>query len=95
MASEMGAMPVVGAQVSSVDGDDLGTVQEVNGQCFKITAAMSPDGWLGSDCITGSSTGGVRVNLTRGQLGEAPTTNADHGAAHQGYHRHDPGTAIF
>jgi hypothetical protein len=37
------SLPVVGADVLTVDGDKLGTVKEVSGSCFKVDAPMGPN----------------------------------------------------
>ena len=85
MASGSGTPPV-GAEVTTVDGEKLGTVKEVSGSCFKVDAPMRPDYWLGTDCIASTTGGTVRLSITKHQLGEAK----DEGRReHRGVHPHD------
>ena len=84
MASD--GAPAVGAEVTTVDGEKLGTVKEVSGSCFKVDAPMRPDYWLGVDCIASSAGGAVRLNLTKDGLGQAKEEGR---REHRGVHPHD------
>lgn len=86
-------MPVAGANVVTADGDKLGTVKEVSGDCFKVDASMQPDYWLGMDCIASSTTGEIRLTFPKDRLGEAKLSGPDdavriNGAEHTGIHTH-------
>lgn len=61
-------VPTVGARIVTSDGEELGTVKEVAGGCFKVDASMQPDYWLGGDCIVGATGGVVRLGLTEEQI---------------------------
>ena len=50
-ASPMDSMPRVGAKVMSRDDIELGTVKEIDADCFKIDAPMAADYWLGAYAI--------------------------------------------
>jgi hypothetical protein len=63
--------PVIGARVFTTDGDELGKVKEVVGGAFKVDAAMQPDYWLPSDCVSSTTTSEVRLNITKDRLGDA------------------------
>lgn len=77
--------PAVGTMVMTADGEELGTVKEVSGPCFKVDAPMAPDYWLGSD-LTADTTGGIiRLSISKEKLGEAKQDSPDH----VGYHRHN------
>ena len=71
MTMASGGVPTVGAEVTTADGDTLGTVKDVSGSCFKVDASMRPDYWLGTDCIASSTGGVVRLTLTKDRLSEA------------------------
>lgn len=82
--------PTKGARVYTADGDELGKVKEVSGACFKVDAAMQPDYWLASDCLTGSTGEGLRLNFTKDQLGDMKLDGPnDTRRTHTGIHRHD------
>ncbi len=83
-ASYSGGMPAVGAKVVTADGDELGKVKEVAGGCFKVDAKMAPDYWLGTDCISASTGGDVRLNVTKDHIGDVKMDGPDH----TGIHRH-------
>jgi hypothetical protein len=52
----------IGAEVSTSDGDVLGTVREIHGDFFKVDVSMQPDYWIPMNCI--NSISGKRVQLT-------------------------------
>ena len=59
---EYGLRP--GQHVLTLDGDDLGKVNEVRGDYFKVDSSMKPDYWLSAECIRGGAVAGDRVQLT-------------------------------
>jgi hypothetical protein len=67
-ASNEWTVATVGARVVTADGEQLGTVKEVAGGCFKVDASMQPDYWLGSDCIASATPSDVRLSITQDQL---------------------------
>jgi hypothetical protein len=85
-----GQVPPVGTKVVTMDGDELGTVKEIMGDCFKVDAPMQPDYWLGTDCITDSTGGIVRLSFRKDELGEMKEESpGDKGVSdHTGYHPH-------
>lgn len=60
----------VGSHVYTSDGDDLGTIKEVQGRFFKVDASMRPDYWLSRDCVRTASVGEVRLAIDKDQLGD-------------------------
>jgi len=85
MTMASGGVPAVGAEVTTADGDKLGTVKEVIGSCFKVDAPMRPDYWLGTDTVASSAAGAVRLTLTKDGLGEAKEEGR---REHRGVHAH-------
>lgn len=77
--------PRLGVRVFSADGDQLGTVSEVEGNCFKVDAPFQPDYWLSFDSVTDAMAGNVRLTSTL-KLLEA---TAQDGFDHRGLHRHN------
>jgi hypothetical protein len=59
-----------GAHVYTLDGDDLGTVKEVQGAYFKVDAPMQPDYWLRSDCIRTAAADRVELAFDKDHLGD-------------------------
>jgi len=89
--SSSGGAPVVGARVTSAEGDELGAVKEVSGACFKVDAPMQPDYWLGTDCIASSTGNEVRLAIEKGRLGDVKLE----GPEHTGVHRHQDGDILI
>ena len=91
-AQPMDSMPQVGAKVISRDHIELGTVKEIDADCFKIDAPMAADFWLGASMIDRIEAGVVRLgvnNLTLDEVKEdAPARAGMPGGAHGGVHRH-------
>jgi hypothetical protein len=89
--SYTGAMPATGADVYTADGDKLGKVKEVSGDCFKVDASMRPDYWLARDCITSAAGNDVQLGFNKNQLGDVkldrPTDKTPEGV-HTGVHTH-------
>jgi hypothetical protein len=77
--------PSVGSKVTSSDGEELGTVRQIAGTCFKVAAPHHDEYWLGVDTVAKTSGGGVQLNLTRDALGNP----SYEGLPHHGYHRHN------
>jgi len=74
--------PKVGTKVLTLDGDDLGKVKEISGDCFKVDAPMQPDYWLGVDMIADATPTEVHLRFTKGGLGEAKMDGPGHGGLH-------------
>ena len=92
-ATPMGSMPQVGAKVISRDDIELGTVKEIDADCFKIDAPMAADFWLGASMIERIEGGVVRLgvnNLTLDEVkeDEPGAPGGVPGGAHGGVHRH-------
>jgi hypothetical protein len=92
----MDSMPQIGAKVISRDDIELGTVKEIDADCFKIDAPMAADFWLGASMIERIEGGVVRLgvnNLTLDEVKEDAPAHAGSpggmpGGAHGGVHRH-------
>jgi hypothetical protein len=80
----MDSMPKVGAKVISRDDIELGTVKEVDADCFKIDAPMAADFWLGASMIERLEDGVVRLGVNNLTLDEVK----DNEPQHSGIHRH-------
>ena len=52
-----------GAEVYTTDGEKLGTVKTLRGDCFQVDAPMQRDYWLLTDCVAEANVGG-RVTVT-------------------------------
>jgi hypothetical protein len=63
-------LPMLGAHVYTFDGDDLGTVKEIQGAYFKVDAAMQPDYWLNTSCIRSASAARVDLSVDKDHLGD-------------------------
>jgi uncharacterized protein DUF2171 len=74
----------VGARVISADGQSMGKVKEVNGDCFKVDAPMQPDYWLGANVIASAPGEEVRLNVIKASLEHMKLDPAEH----RGYHQH-------
>jgi hypothetical protein len=89
--SYTGTMPTAGAEVYTVDGDKLGKIKEVTGDCFKVDASMRPDYWLARDSITSFAGNEVHLSFTKSQLGDmkmdSPKDMTSNGT-HSGVHTH-------
>ena len=83
-SSSSGGLPTVGTPVMTADGQELGTVKEASGSCFKVDVPMRPDYWLATDCIASSSGGQVRLSVTKDHLDTAKVE----GPEHTGFHPH-------
>ncbi|MFN8558961.1 MAG: PRC-barrel domain-containing protein [Dehalococcoidia bacterium] len=81
-----GTTPRLGERVYTADGDELGTVKDVAGACFKVDATMQPDYWLATDCIASSAGDGIRLNFRKERLGDMKLDGPDN--EHKGVHRH-------
>jgi hypothetical protein len=68
--------PVIGARIITVEGDELGRVKEVSGDCFKVDAPSRPDYWLGTETIASGSQVELRLGLSKAQIGEAEMDGA-------------------
>jgi hypothetical protein len=79
-----GTMPISGARVVTADGEELGTVKEVAGSCFKVDVSMQPDYWLSRDTIAGGSAMDVRLTITKDRVGDFKVD----GPEHRGVHHH-------
>jgi hypothetical protein len=80
----MNAMPIIGANVITADGAELGKVKEFEGDCFKVDAPLQPDYWLAPDVIDTASPSTVQLLINRDELSKA----IERGSDHKGYHVH-------
>jgi hypothetical protein len=60
---------IVGTPVRSSDDEELGTVKELVGPYFKVSAPMAPDYWLSRDVVRSSDQEQVILGITREELG--------------------------
>jgi len=89
--SYTGTMPTTGAEVYTSDGDKLGKVKEVSGDCFKVDALMQPDYWLARDTITTAGGNDVRLSFDKKMLSDmklAKPSDMPATGTHTGVHRH-------
>lgn len=80
-----GMAPSLGARVLTADGEELGTVKEVSGRCFKVDAPLAPDYWLGEDTVAGTDGDVIGLAFTKDRLGDLRSDGPPHG----GLHRHE------
>lgn len=57
-------------EVVTRDGEKLGIVKEISDGAFKVSAAMQPDYWLSSDCITSVVGHQAMLAFDKGRLGD-------------------------
>jgi hypothetical protein len=81
-----GTMPTTDARVVTADGEELGKVKEVAGNCFKVDVSMQPDYWLGTDTIASVTTNEVRLSIIKDKVGDFKVD----GPQHSGVHHHLP-----
>ncbi len=79
----MDQKPEVGARVISRDDIDLGTVKEIEADCFKIDAPMAADFWLGASMIERIEGGVVRLGVNNLTLDEVKEGAPSHGGVHR------------
>lgn len=84
MASYGGSIPKIGSRVITSDGEQLGRVKDVHGECFKVDAPLQADYWLAADSIATTLAGEVMLTFSRDDLGKAKAE----GKEHRGIHRH-------
>lgn len=84
MTTFKGSAPTIGEQVMTSDGQELGKVKEVMGDCFKVDVRMQPDYWLSTDTIARADNGMVTLRYTKGGLGDVKQEGPDH----KGFHPH-------
>jgi len=78
-------MPIQGGNVVTADGERLGTVKEIVGDCFKVDAPMAPDYWLASDTIATVMGNDITLRIRRDDINEVKMGMPD---SHTGIHRH-------
>jgi hypothetical protein len=83
-----------GAHVYTRDGDHLGTVGEVRGDAFKVSASMQPDYWLDMDCIAQVSGDHVTLGLDRHELSRAGAAESERSEPLLDIHPHVGQTTI-
>ena len=74
MTTFSGNTPTIGSRVLTSDGEELGKVKEVMGDCFKVDVRMQPDYWLGIDTVTSSTGGEVRRSSSESSVHDATVT---------------------
>ena len=82
-ATPMDSTPQVGAKVISRDDIELGTIKEVDADCFKIDAPMAADFWLGAAMIDRIEGGVVRLGVNNLTLDEVKEGAPEHGGVHR------------
>jgi hypothetical protein len=83
-------MPTTGARVITSDGDELGKVKEIVGNCFKVDVSMQPDFWLGMDTITSLNASEVLLSIPKVRVGDFKLQ----GPEHSGVHHHGSRTGL-
>jgi hypothetical protein len=77
--------PLIGAKVLSADGEELGTVMEIDRGCFKVDARLQPDYWLAPDIVARTTPATVVLLMNKDDIGDA----IDSGTEHTGRHFHE------
>ncbi len=72
----------IGARVVSSDGEDLGSVKQTAGTCFKVEALQHADYWLGIDTVANMSGAGIRINLTKDAINQPAFDQLPHHGCH-------------
>ncbi|HEY6984846.1 MAG TPA: hypothetical protein VH375_02100, partial [Rhodanobacteraceae bacterium] len=67
------------------DRNLLGTVKEIQGDCFKIDAPLAPDYWLASDTIASVNGQNIMLRFGKDELDQRKMGLPD---SHTGVHRH-------
>jgi hypothetical protein len=80
-----GNTPTIGSRVLTSDGEELGKVKEVIGDCFKVDVRMQPDYWLGIDTVSSSTGGEVRLRFPKDGI----KVVLQEGPDHKGFHPHN------
>jgi hypothetical protein len=80
----MDSLPPIGAKVMSRDDIELGTVKEIDADCFQIDAPLAADFWLGASMIERIDGDVVRIGINNLTLDEV----RDSASIHDGVHRH-------
>jgi hypothetical protein len=57
-----------GWPVFTRDGENLGKVRDVRGNCFKVDAPMEPDYWLRRDCVSSTSNQRVTTSFEKSRV---------------------------
>jgi hypothetical protein len=78
--------PAIGTLVYCADGAELGRVEEVSPECFKLDIQFGPDWWLGADTVANQENGTAILRLTRAAIRDLTARQA--GAGHVGFHLH-------
>ncbi len=78
--------PPIGTLVYSLDGFELGRVEEVSDSCFKLDIQFAPDWWLNSDTVEREENGTAILRLTRAAIRDSSIHRPD--AGHVGFHLH-------
>ena len=80
----MAGSPTVGARVITADRQSLGTVTQVDGDCFKVSEALQPDYWFSASTIASAPGSEVRMIFIKQNL----SGMIDEGPDHRGFHPH-------
>jgi hypothetical protein len=80
----MAGSPTVGARVITADRQSLGTVKEVDGDCFKVSVPLQPDYWFSASTIASTPGNEVRMIFIKDNL----AGQIDEGPNHRGFHPH-------
>lgn len=62
---------IIGSEVRTLDGDRLGTVEEIQGDAVKVNVAMRPDFWVRRDAIRSAGGGQVTLDVDKDHLDNA------------------------
>lgn len=80
----MDETPSIGSIVVTADGEELGRVNEIEGDCFKVDRSLMPDFWIAPDAIDVATPETVQLLFTKTDI---PAV-FEPGAEHSGYHVH-------
>ncbi len=68
--------PTVGMLVFTSDGDELGRIKALEGDCFEIDVQMGMDFWLGKATIASTEFGVARLKIAKSVFNQHPDTDA-------------------
>jgi hypothetical protein len=58
----------IDADVITLDQSKLGTVREIQGECFKVNAPWEPDYWLPLSCVSTATGDRVLLSFNKNRL---------------------------
>ena len=82
MTQSSSVPPEVGSLVFTSDGDELGRVKEVSGECFNVDAPLAIDYWLSADTVESETNGTILLRISKEELNEERHKEPGHTGVH-------------